>query len=248
MLGRGEGVDILVQDNSVSRNHALIETTPEGCFIVDQKSLNGTHVNDNSVQGTYRLTDGDYIRTGNAIFRFLTGGNIEAEYHEEIYRLTIIDGLTQIHNHRYLEEFLEREIARSQRHNRPLSVLLFDIDRFKTVNDQHGHLAGDHVLRDLSARLRPTIRREDLLARYGGEEFCLVLVETDHAGAVGTAERIRKMVERTPFQFDGLMIPVTLSVGAATLTADMTNVSDLLKVADDHLLQAKRSGRNRVVG
>lgn len=248
VIGRGDGVEVRVQDNSVSRSHATVETTDDGCYICDLNSLNGTHINDVPVCGAHKLGDGDYIRVGNAIFRYLTGGNVEADYHEEIYRLTIIDGLTQINNRRYLEEFLERELARAHRHKRPLSVLLFDIDKFKSINDQHGHLCGDQVLRDLSGRIRPTIRREDLFARYGGEEFALVLVETDHAQAVGAGERVRRLVEREPFAYDGLTVPVTLSVGVASAAADTTGVGHLLREADDRLLTAKRTGRNRVVG
>ena len=96
VLGRGESSEIRVQDNSVSRSHCKLEPTKEGVYIVDTKSLNGTFVNDRLTRGAHLLNDGDYIRVGNAIFRFLTGGNIESEYHEEIYRLTIFDGLTQI--------------------------------------------------------------------------------------------------------------------------------------------------------
>lgn len=248
VLGRGDDQDIRVQDNSVSRTHAVIEANTDGVFILDQKSLNGTFVNDVPVCGAHQLGDGDYIRVGNAIFRFLTGGNVEAHYHEEIYRLTIVDGLTQINNRRYLEEFLEREVARAVRHRRPLSVLLFDLDKFKAINDQHGHLCGDHVLREMSGRVRPTIRREDLFARYGGEEFGMVLVETDHAQAVATGERIRRLVETTPFTFDGVTLNVTLSVGVATLDDASRAAADLLKAADDRLYEAKRRGRNRVVG
>src|SRR2546421_13129235 len=116
----------------------------------------------------YKLKDGDYLRVGNWIFRYLTGGNVEAEYHEEIYRLAIIDALTGIHNKRYLSEFLDREVARSIRHGRPLAVVLFDIDHFKTINDTMGHLGGDFLLRELVARLKGKVRREDLFARYGG--------------------------------------------------------------------------------
>jgi two-component system, cell cycle response regulator len=247
ILGRTEGLDIRVQDNSVSRNHAIIETNTEGCFILDQKSLNGTHVNDVPVRGAHLLVDGDYIRVGNAIFRFLTGGNIEVEYHEEIYRLTIMDGLTQTYNHRYLDEFLERELARAQRHDRPLSVLLFDLDKFKNINDTYGHLCGDYVLRELSARVRPTVRREDLFARYGGEEFCMVLVETTHEQAMSAGERIRSQIEMTDFSFDGVSFPITLSVGVCTASNQQT-VEELIKSTDEKLYQAKRAGRNRVIG
>src|SRR5207248_1252827 len=148
------------------------------------------------------LQDGDYLRIGNCIYRYLAGGNIEAEYHEEIYRLTILDGLTQIHNQRYLVEFLEREVARSQRHGRPLSVLMFDIDRFKSINDSFGHLCGDFVLRELAGIVRDSVRKEDLFARYGGEEFALVLVETNPEQAVFVAERLRESVADQPLRFE----------------------------------------------
>ncbi len=247
VIGRSEGVEIRVQDYSVSRNHAVVETTPDGTFVIDQKSLNGTIVNDEVVRGAHQLSDGDTLRIGNAIFRFLTGGNIEADYHEEIYRLTIMDGLTRIHNRRYLVEFLDRELARANRHQRELSVLLFDIDKFKTINDEKGHLCGDHILRELSQRLQPTIRREDLLARYGGEEFCIVLVETPLAHALEIGERVRKSVAEEPFAFENTPISVTVSVGVASADGSHT-AEDLLKEADEKMYKAKRHGRNRVVG
>ena len=247
VLGRSDAATIQVQDNSCSRNHARIESSPSGFYLTDTKSLNGTFVNDQPTRGAYLLQDGDYIRIGNAIYRFLAGGNIEAEYHEEIYRLTIIDGLTQIHNHRYLVEFLDREVARSQRHQRPLSVLMFDLDKFKAVNDQFGHLCGDYVLRELSNRIRHSVRREDLFARYGGEEFSLVLVETNKEQALEVAERLRQGVADKPFWFESMPIPVTVSVGLASLeNDDSISAEQLLKTADDNLYKAKRGGRNRV--
>ena len=248
VLGRGESSQIRLQDNSVSRAHCKIEPTKEGVYIVDTKSLNGTFVNDKPTRGAHLLQDGDYIRVGNGIFRFLTGGNIESEYHEEIYRLTIFDGLTQIHNNRYLTDFLDREVARSQRHRRPLSVLMLDLDKFKVVNDEHGHLCGDQVLRELSNRIRHTVRREDLFARYGGEEFALVLVESNHGQAVEVAERIRATVAQLPFSFESLPIRVTLSAGVATTNGETPiTATDLLKQADDNLYRAKNAGRNRVM-
>src|SRR5947209_5881233 len=198
VVGRGEDCTIQIHDHSVSRRHARIEHGPDGYYVHDLQSTNGTFVNDRPVTDAV-LNDGDYLRVGNCIFRFLTGGNVEAEYHEEIYRLTIIDGLTQVHNQRYLTEFLDRELARSARHHRPLALILFDIDWFKTINDELGHLGGDFTLRELANCVKRTVRREDLFARYGGEEFALVLVETPLAGALEVAERIRQTVEKHPF-------------------------------------------------
>src|SRR5438876_502511 len=177
VLGRGNDCDIRINDHSVSRRHARIQPGADGYYAVDLQSTNGTFVNDVPAS-ICKLKDGDYLRVGNCIYRYLAGGNVEAEYHEEIYRLTIIDALTQIHNHRYLIDFLEREVLRSARHNRPLSVMMFDIDKFKSINDNLGHLGGDFALRELAGVVRKTVRREDLFARYGGEEFCVVLVET----------------------------------------------------------------------
>jgi diguanylate cyclase (GGDEF)-like protein len=247
LIGRGEDCTIQIHDHSVSRRHARIEQGPDGCYVYDLQSTNGTFVNDQPITDA-KLHDGDYLRVGNCIFRFLAGGNVESEYHEEIYRLTIIDGLTQIHNQRYLIEFLDRELARSARHHRPLALILFDIDWFKTINDELGHLGGDFTLRELSNCVRRTVRREDLFARYGGEEFALVLVETPLEGAVEVAERIRQSVEKHPFRFEDKPFSLTVSLGIAVTNGDATlTAAGLLRQADDKLYQAKRSGRNRVV-
>ncbi|WP_439624432.1 diguanylate cyclase [Gemmata sp.] len=249
MLGRGEDCDIRLQDHSVSRRHARIEPTAEGYFVHDQHSTNGTFVNDRQLESAWLLQDGDYLRVGNCIYRYLAGGNIEAEYHEEIYRLTILDGLTQIHNQRYLTEFLDREVVRSQRHNRPLSVLMIDIDRFKSVNDTFGHLCGDFVLRELADVVRTTMRKEDLFARYGGEEFAVVLVEASRDEAVTAAERIRAAVAAHQFRFEANPINLTISIGVAATSGDLGMTSaNLLRQADENLYTAKRSGRDRVIG
>jgi diguanylate cyclase (GGDEF)-like protein len=246
VLGRSDACDVAIPDASVSRRHAHIEPHTGGYIVVDLDSTNGTFVNDVAIVGGRRLRDGDYLRVGNCIYRFLTGGNVEAEYHEEIYRLAIIDGLTGAFNHRSLCDFLERELARSARHRRPLSVALFDLDHFKRVNDKHGHLAGDAVLRGLADRLRPDVRREDLLARYGGEEFALVLVEADGPTARAAAERVRRQVGGRPFPFAGEELAVTVSVGVATTCGEELTPQELLKRADEKLYAAKRAGRDRV--
>jgi len=248
VIGRDENCGIRTQENSVSRRHAQVDPTLSGYVVSDLGSTNGTFVNNVLTQARSLLQDGDYLRVGNCIYRFLTGGNIESEYHEEIYRLTIVDGLTQIHNQRYLLDFLERELSRSVRHFRPLSVLMIDLDRFKSVNDNHGHLAGDFVLRELSERIRRSVRREDLFARYGGEEFALVLVETQRETALEVAEKIRGTVFETPFIFDRKSIRASVSIGVATTQGERAlSPKDLIKAADEHLYAAKRNGRNCVV-
>jgi diguanylate cyclase (GGDEF)-like protein len=246
VIGRGNESDIRINDNSVSRRHARIQPGADGYYAIDLQSTNGTFVNDVAAS-MFKLRDGDYLRVGNCIYRFLVGGNVEADYHEEIYRLTIIDGLTEIHNKRYLLEFLDRELARSERYRRPLAVLLFDIDHFKIVNDQMGHLGGDFTLRELAARVKDGIRKEELFARYGGEEFAVVLPETTREGAVHIAERIRGLVESQPFVYEGRGYALTVSVGVATTSGEEAMMpAELLRRADERLYQAKRDGRNRV--
>jgi diguanylate cyclase (GGDEF)-like protein len=251
IIGRGDDCDIRILDNSVSRRHARIEQLKEGFYVLDMQSTNGTFVNDFASKdgNPILLKDGDYLRAGNCIYRFLAGGNVEAEYHEEIYRLTIIDALTQIYNQRYLIDFLEREVLRTSRHGRPLSVVMFDIDHFKKINDDMGHLVGDYTLRELSACVRRMVRREDLFARYGGEEFTLVLVETNRGQALEAAERVRLAVENHPFRFDNQSFNLTISLGVAECPTDgSASPVELIKKADESLYEAKRTGRNRVVG
>jgi two-component system cell cycle response regulator len=246
VLGRGSDCDIRINDHSVSRRHARIQPGADGYYAVDLQSTNGTFVND-VLASICKLKDGDYLRVGNCIYRFLMGGNVEAEYHEEIYRLTIIDALTDIHNKRYLLEFLDRELARSARYGRPLALILFDLDRFKQINDEMGHLGGDFTLRELATCVKSGVRKEELFARYGGEEFAVVLPETTLDSALQVAERVRSLVEKHPFQYEGKRYGVTISLGAvATQGEDALTPLELIRRADEKLYQAKREGRNRV--
>ncbi len=246
VLGRGSDCEIRINDHSVSRRHARIQPGADGYYAVDLQSTNGTFVNDVPAS-MYKLKDGDYLRVGNCIYRFLMGGNVEAEYHEEIYRLTIIDALTDIHNKRYFLEFLDRELARSARYDRPLSLVILDIDRFKNINEELGHLGGDFTLRELASRIKGSIRKEELFARYGGEEFAVVLPETAREGAINVADRLVRLIDQTPFQYEDKTYTVTISAGLTTTAGERTiSPSDLIRRADEKLFQAKNEGRNRV--
>jgi diguanylate cyclase (GGDEF)-like protein len=245
IIGRSGKSDVHVDQESVSRNHAKIVNTGKSVILRDLGSTNGTYVNDELID-EHVLRDGDLLKIGRTIFKFLSGNNIENAYHEEIYRLTTVDGLTQIYNQRYFLESLEREISRAHRYHRELTLILFDIDFFKKINDSYGHLAGDHVLKHLAAVLKPRIRREDLLARYGGEEFAVICPEIDAKNGATLAEKIRKTVERASFRFEDTKIPVTISLGVATLGPEVHNTAEFLKLADERLYRAKTEGRNRV--
>jgi diguanylate cyclase (GGDEF)-like protein len=203
-------------------------------------------VNDTPAKRT-PLNDGDYLRVGNCLYRFLAGGNVEAEYHEELYRLAIHDALTGLYNKRYLMDYLQREIDRSARYSRPLALIIFDIDHFKAINDTMGHLAGDLTLRELAGRLRGEICKDDLLARYGGEEFATVLTEADKTAGAELAEQLRRTVEDHTFTFEGRRYPVTISLGVASIQGDELPPQELIRRADERLYRAKREGRNRVI-
>ena len=126
--------------------------------------------------------------------------------------------------------------------------MLFDLDRFKTINEDLGHLGGDFTLRELASCVKGGVRKEELFARYGGEEFAVVLPETSFEGGVAVAERIRTLVEKHPFQYEGKTCLVTISVGVAfTAGDDSLTPNELIRQADEKLFQAKHSGRNRVV-
>ena len=235
-----------MDSDTVSRHHARIERDVDGShFVADLQSTNGTYVNDRAVERE-RLCTGDFLRVGDTIFKFLSGDNIESAYFEEIYRTTILDGLTQVNNKRYLDEFLDREFSRSRRHGRDLALAMFDIDEFKQVNDTYGHLAGDHVLQELASLIRPRIRRHELLARLGGDEFAILLPETTLESAIRLSDAIRAMVAQHAFVFDLQRIPVTISLGVAELTPTMERVEDLVRAADEALYRAKHAGRNTV--
>jgi diguanylate cyclase (GGDEF)-like protein len=159
-----------------------------------------------------------------------------------------MDGLTQLRNRRAFDEALADEMARAQRFRRPLSICVIDADKFKSVNDQYGHLAGDAVLRQLGTILRNNIRKNDIAGRLGGEEFGLLLPEVDRAGGLIVAEKLRRMVEAHRFEFDRTVIPVTISIGLAEVSASEREVTDVMRRADELLYRAKHEGRNRVVG
>ncbi|MEJ7597632.1 MAG: GGDEF domain-containing protein [Kofleriaceae bacterium] len=249
VVGRDTDAGLVVSRSSVSRQHArLFSDEHAGWWVEDLGSTNGTFVNEIRVSGVTQLSDADQVRFGDAIYKFLAGSNIESAYHEAIHNMAIQDGMTGIHNKRYFMEFLEREIAVCTRHNHPLTLVMFDVDHFKQVNDTFGHLAGDAVLKDLAGRIRPRIRREDLFARYGGEEFACVLPSTALSGGVVFAEHLRTLLEERPTSFEDQLIPFTVSLGVTTLHRE-TGVDPvaLIKRADDNLYAAKRGGRNRVV-
>jgi two-component system, cell cycle response regulator len=261
LIGRSASCDIEVaqEASTVSNRHAEVLRRDETTLLVrDLGSTNGTFVNGKAVQ-EQELTNNDLVHVGDLIFKVLLGSDVETAYHEEMYRLLTRDTLTQLYNKRYLQECLDRELRRALRHNTSLSIAVFDIDDFKGINDQYGHVHADQVLQQLSDRLFQVLRHSDIPARYGGDEFVMLLPELDVTSAAFVGERLRRLISKTPFLVDGVEISATISIGVAdyrecdvSLTPGDDPVDSyalaLFHMADQRLLQAKGEGKDRVVG
>jgi diguanylate cyclase (GGDEF)-like protein len=245
-IGRDVGNAVVLDYESVSRRHARLVRREGAWWVIDNRSTNGTYVNDRAATET-ALRNGDRIKIGDVILKYLSGEDLEAEFMSTISQMMVTDGLTQAHNKRHLIEQLDNELNRSARHGRPLGLIMFDIDHFKKVNDTYGHLAGDHVLKEVSNIVRSRIRRNEVFSRYGGEEFALLLPETDVRGASTLAQEIRTLVASHDFIFDNQHIPITVSLGVAQWNPNVRTADEFIRIADMRLYQAKREGRNRVV-
>ncbi len=246
-IGRDQSCTIEVNDDFMSRTHAILELTESGFQLTDCHSRNGTFVNDERVTDACLLRAGDQIRMGNHIFKFLSADHVEALYHEAVYEMMTVDALTRVYNRRYFEDAFRREVLRAQRNGRALALLMFDIDLFKSINDEHGHLIGDEILKALSARVRSRVRGDEILARIGGEEFAIVLVETTKECAQRIAQEVCDLVGATPLLSRLPELRVTISVGGVyTNGLEMHSEKELFGAADHQMYLAKDAGRNCV--
>lgn len=246
IIGRSSDADIQVDRDSVSRRHARLAQKDGGWSVSDLQSTNGSYINDMPIR-EHRLQDGELLKIGNAIFKFLDGHNVEAAFQDELYRVAITDGLTQAYNRRYFVESLERDVARASHYARPLGLLLVDIDNCKVINDNHGHLTGDHIIKELGRRIQGRMDRAEALCRYEGTQFILMLPECTPEQATARAEQLRHLVQAETFNFEGERIAVTVSIGVACLDQE-PDAPAFLRTAHENMQRAKRQGKNRVVG
>jgi diguanylate cyclase (GGDEF)-like protein len=247
VIGRAVSCNVRLNDDGISRRHARVVSVGGQVIIEDLQSANGTVVNSEIV--TQRtLKDGDKIRLGSTtILKFTYQDKLDESFQQKMYDAALRDGLTKAYNKKFFLERFETEFAYARRHRMHLSLVMFDVDHFKRVNDNYGHLAGDAVLMKLAKISQNTIRTEDVFARYGGEEFAVICrgIPLLNAGILG--ERIRTAVEATVFDYDGQRLPVTISVGVAALPETPADTSaQLIAASDAALYESKKSGRNRV--
>lgn len=251
ILGRAKDADIQIHDNFVSRKHAAIKKRRQDlAFVIeDQNSTNGTFINMER-QTKSVLYDQDLISIGETTFKFIADDSLELAYHEELHKLANLDPMLQIHNKKFFLEYLEQKYYYSQLSQAQFSLVLFDVDHFKRVNDTYGHQTGDRVLQHIAATVKANLRGSDIFSRYGGEEFSVVLPESDADQARFTAEKLRRVIETTGIRHHKAEISVTISLGVASfrpIDSTIHSCRELIEQADNALYQAKKMGRNRVV-
>jgi two-component system cell cycle response regulator len=248
VIGRGQKAQIRLLDDGISREHAQLVVINDRIVLQDLGSTNGTYCNGLKVEANKELVDGDKILVGSTtILKFTYHDNLDEIFQKQMYESALRDGLTKAFNKKYFTDRLESEFTFAIRHVAPLTLVLFDIDHFKKVNDTHGHQAGDYVLSEISTLLTGALRAEDVFARYGGEEFAVICRGSDVMQGHIVAERMRKAVELHKFIFEGTHIPLTISVGVAGLPDPaVKDAAELVSLCDQSLYKSKHAGRNRV--
>ena len=250
VIGRGTEADLWLEDGGVSRRHAKVSCRSDGrYFVEDLGSTNGTFLGNQRVDIS-EVRPNDRIQLGpHVTLRFAITDDAEEELQRRLYESSTRDALTRVYNRKYFTERLTAEVAYSRRHKVKLAVLMLDLDDFKLTNDTYGHLAGDMVLRLVSAQMQRLIRVEDLLARFGGEEFVILARSTGKTEAAMLAERIRESISELDIPVADRSIKVTLSLGVAALpdVAPEGGPTELIALADARLYKAKANGKNRVV-
>ncbi|MBL8889843.1 MAG: GGDEF domain-containing protein [Planctomycetaceae bacterium] len=246
LVGRDESAELRLEEDSISRRHAQLFCHEGKWLVRDLNSTNGTYVNEQRCLDA-TLKSGDRIRFGNQIFKFITLDGLESKYHEVIFKMMTTDGLTQVYNKRFLLDSLERELQQAQRGLQSVCLLMMDLDKFKSINDTFGHLAGDAVLIEFARRALSVLRGGEILARYGGEEFSLLCTPASLQDGLVAAERIRQAVAAAPATFESTQIPMTVSIGVTSYCGSTAiTPNQLISKADSLLYKAKQNGRNRV--
>ena len=255
-LGRAFDADVRVNDARASRLHACIRVEVDANSgqttfkIRDLKSTNGTLVNGRPITEVV-LTHGDKILIGSQLFRFELLDEIDRAFQQQIQRLLGHDELTGLLTSKSFFTELSREAARAEQASQSFCVLMMDLDHFKGVNDNHGHLVGNRTLQDVGTIIKAALRSGDVAARFGGEEFAAFLLDADYLQGLVAAERVRRGIEQAVFSAsaetanpDAPRFHLTISIGVACFPEDARDPIRLVELADSALYRAKRNGRN----
>lgn len=242
VVGRDETADFMVARGSISRRHAELRCTASGDWLVaDMGSTNGTLVNEEQVEDGI-LEDGDHVQFGDAVFKFVAGAS--AQYHDQIYALTVLDGPTSVHNERYFRTHCEHLLAKAQRRRGNMSLVVIDVDWLAEIIDERGELCGDSVLRSIAGRIREHSKSSFCTARFGRDGFAILMPGGELDDAHEFAEAIREAVECEPFAYEGSDFEVSISGGVAASAEGEMLASQLIDEAQKQLRSAKENGRN----
>ncbi|MFG1483185.1 GGDEF domain-containing protein [Halobacteriovorax sp. HFRX-2_2] len=246
-VGRSAKCDIPLEFNGISREHFKLVSSADGYQVVDLGSRNGTFLNNSKVEAPTELQKGDIIKMGAMALKYLPKGDPERLTYDKLQLEANTDGLTACYNKSFFNKKLDIEVKKSKVTGTPLSLIVFDLDHFKKLNDNYGHDAGDYVLKELAEVIRSNgIRETDIFARYGGEEFVVLLPKTNIKQSYEIAERLRKAVETHDFIYDDNKLPVTASIGVSDYRQGVSSGTDLFKRADSAVYKSKEGGRNQV--
>lgn len=243
---RADRVQVWIDDASVSREHCRIDFIGTKANVTDMGSLNHTYINDQVIIQSAELAHSDMLRVGNVRLRYFAHGSADQLLFDRIYRMAVQDRMLDIFRKDYVLEKMDEDFRVAQGSRQPFSVIMFDLDKFKAINDTYGHDAGDIVLKEVCNFIKPLIRSQDTFGRFGGEEFIILLPRTSLSEASQVAEKIRAVIEKSTFDYEGTLIPVTLSLGVAMLNDETPTAQDLIKAADNCVYKSKKGGRNRV--
>ncbi len=246
-IGRNADNTYALEFKGVSRNHLEIRINEDSSKVIDLGSRNGTFLNNEKITTPQVLKKGDVIKIGVIALKYIPKGDPERLTYDKLNREANTDGLTQCYNKMYFLSALDLAVKKCKVTGEPLTLIVFDLDYFKRLNDNFGHDAGDYVLKELSEVIRGHgVREEDVFARYGGEEFVILLPKTNLKQGYEIAERLRRLTADFEFKYEDKILPVTLSVGVADYRQGVNSGVDLFKRADKAVYTSKEGGRNQV--
>lgn len=246
--GRNPDNTIPLEFNGISRYHFKISLQTDGKFLIeDTGSKNGTFVNNKRIEKPTALNKADMIKLGSIALKYLPKGDPERLTYDKLQLEANTDRHTGCYNKAYFNNAIDLEVKKSKLTGTPLSLIIFDLDHFKKLNDNFGHDAGDFVLKEGAQLIRSNgVRENDIFARYGGEEFVILLPKTNLKQAFEIAERLRRLLEQHAFMYEEQKLPVTASIGVADYRPGVATGTDLFKRADSAVYKAKEGGRNQV--
>jgi two-component system cell cycle response regulator len=249
LIGRGSRADLQVTSRSASRRHAQIRIDPLGGVVVeDLGSTNGTYLNGKLIK-RYRLQDGDRLQLGpRTILKFSYQDEIERDFYQDLVDREIKDTFTGIYSKRYVFNQIVSTCAHAERYKTRLSLLIFAIDGFWLINEIYDRAATNFVVKTLARIVRRELRADDVFARYGGDRFMVLARDLSDKGTVTLARRIRRAIKARRIIFDGMRLPVSISLGIGTMSAQTKDPAVLIKQAEDYLRMARYAGKGCIAG